>query len=145
MMNGRKYSAIEFLILALVLFVAALRLTKGQDNDDRDKPNAYPEMAPLDRYLMDGNAEIALARSAAPEALSRDATILVLGRHGYETALAGKERLRMRRGALVDASVRRFGILESPRAFAALPKSARRAVTSATHFQDDRVGIGWAV
>ncbi|HMJ20971.1 MAG TPA: hypothetical protein VK513_03650, partial [Terriglobales bacterium] len=35
-------------------------------------------------------AEIALARSAAPEAISRDATILVLGRHGYETAVEGK-------------------------------------------------------
>lgn len=49
----------------------------------------YPRMAPLDQYLMDRNAEIALARSAAPEAISRDAKILVLGRHGYETAIEG--------------------------------------------------------
>jgi hypothetical protein len=90
MMNGKKFGAIGFLILALVFHVAAPRLTKGQDTDNRDKPGAYPEMSPLDRYLMDRNAEIALARSAAPEALSRDATILVLGRHGYETALAGE-------------------------------------------------------
>jgi hypothetical protein len=48
-------------------------------------------MAPVDQYLIaDRNAEIALARSAAPESLSRDATILVLGRHGYETAVEGK-------------------------------------------------------
>jgi len=48
-------------------------------------------MAPVEQYLMaDRNAEIALARSAAPEAISRDATILVLGRHGYETAVEGK-------------------------------------------------------
>jgi hypothetical protein len=40
--------------------------------------------------MTDRNAEIALARSAAPEAISRDATILVLGRHGYETAVEGK-------------------------------------------------------
>ena len=39
---------------------------------------------------MDRNTEIALARSAAPEAVSRDATVLVLGRHGYETAVQGK-------------------------------------------------------
>ncbi len=52
---------------------------------------AYPSMAPLEQYLMaDRNAEIALARSAAPDAISRDATILVLGRRGYETAVEGK-------------------------------------------------------
>jgi hypothetical protein len=49
----------------------------------------YPNMASIDLYLMDREAEIALARSAAPEAISRDATVLVLGRHGYETAATG--------------------------------------------------------
>jgi hypothetical protein len=52
---------------------------------------SYLSMAPIEQYLMtDRNAEIALARSAAPEAISRDATILVFGRHGYETAVEGK-------------------------------------------------------
>jgi hypothetical protein len=51
----------------------------------------YPSMAPLDQYLItDRNAEIALARSAAPAAISSDAEILVLGRSGYETAVKGK-------------------------------------------------------
>jgi len=51
----------------------------------------YPSMVPLEQYLMaDRDAEIALARSAAPEAISRDAKVLVLGRHGYETAVEGK-------------------------------------------------------
>jgi hypothetical protein len=51
----------------------------------------YPQMAPLEQYLMaDRDAEIAMARSAAPEAISRDAKVLVLGRHGYETAIEGK-------------------------------------------------------
>src|SRR5260370_12325913 len=36
------------------------------------------------------NAEIALGRSAPPDAISGDAKILVLGRHGYETAVEGK-------------------------------------------------------
>jgi hypothetical protein len=40
--------------------------------------------------MEDREAEIALARSAAPESISRDAEILVLGRHGYETAVKGK-------------------------------------------------------
>jgi len=47
-------------------------------------------MATIDQYLMEKNAEIQLARSAAPDSISRDATILVLGRPGYETAVEGK-------------------------------------------------------
>lgn len=51
----------------------------------------YSKMAPLDAYLMpDRAAEIALARSAAPASISADATILTLGRKGYETAVKGK-------------------------------------------------------
>jgi hypothetical protein len=51
----------------------------------------YPNMAPLEQYLMpDRNAEIALARSAAPDSISHDAKIMVLGAHGYETAVQGK-------------------------------------------------------
>src|SRR5271155_2035515 len=51
----------------------------------------YPSMAPIEQYLMaDRNAEIAMARSAAPESISRDAEVMVLGRHGYETAIQGK-------------------------------------------------------
>src|SRR5580693_6811954 len=51
----------------------------------------YPAMDALDRYLMpDRNAEIALARSAAPDSISRDAKVLVLGPHGYEIAVEGK-------------------------------------------------------
>ncbi len=43
----------------------------------------------IDQYLMERSAEIAMARSAAPDSLSRDASVLVLGRHGYETAVKG--------------------------------------------------------
>src|ERR1700735_3061057 len=51
----------------------------------------YPSMAALDQYLMpDRNAEIALVRTAAPDSISHDAKILVLGPHGYETAVEGK-------------------------------------------------------
>jgi hypothetical protein len=49
----------------------------------------YPAMAPLDQYLMDRGAEIALAKSAAPPSISDKATVLVLTRHGYETAVKG--------------------------------------------------------
>ena len=50
----------------------------------------YSKMAPVEQYLMDRDAEIALARSAAPESVSRDAEVLVLGRHGFETAAKGQ-------------------------------------------------------
>jgi len=57
----------------------------------QDAKGPYPSMAPVEQYLMeDRNSEIALARSAAPESISRDAEVMVLGRHGYETAIEGK-------------------------------------------------------
>ena len=46
-------------------------------------------MGPLDGYLMDRSAEIALAKSAAPPSIAEKATILVLTRHGYDTAITG--------------------------------------------------------
>jgi hypothetical protein len=50
----------------------------------------YEHMAPIEQYLMaDRNVEIAFARTAAPATISRDAEILVFGRHGYETAVKG--------------------------------------------------------
>jgi hypothetical protein len=56
-----------------------------------DTRTPYPSMAPLDQYLIaDQNAEIALARTAAPSSISRDAKVMVLGSHGYETAVEGK-------------------------------------------------------
>ena len=56
----------------------------------QDAKTPYPKMAPIGQYLMDRTAEIALARSAAPESISRGAEVLVLGRHGFETAAKGK-------------------------------------------------------
>lgn len=46
-------------------------------------------MAPLDQYLMDRSAEIALAKSAAPPSISDKATVLVLTPHGYDAAVKG--------------------------------------------------------
>lgn len=52
---------------------------------------AYPNMAPIGSYLSKSQAdEIALARSAAPAAISADAQILTLGPKGYATAIEGK-------------------------------------------------------
>jgi hypothetical protein len=49
----------------------------------------YPNMAPVEQYMMERDAEIVLARSAAPESISKDAEVMVMGRHGYETAVKG--------------------------------------------------------
>jgi hypothetical protein len=51
----------------------------------------YASMSPVEQYLIaDRQAEIALARSAAPPAISSDATILVMTGRGYEKAVEGK-------------------------------------------------------
>ena len=51
---------------------------------------SYAKMARVEEYLMaDRGAEIALARTAAPASISSDAEVLVLGRHGFETAVKG--------------------------------------------------------
>lgn len=52
-------------------------------------PKEYRRMAPLGAYLMQRNAEIALARTAAPASISGKAGVMVLGRHGYVTAIQG--------------------------------------------------------
>lgn len=50
----------------------------------------YPSMAPLNQYLMaDRNAEIALAKSAAPKGISDNAEVRVLEPQGYTTAVTG--------------------------------------------------------
>jgi hypothetical protein len=72
--------------MALVLVISiGFLVPKAAAQSDK-----YPKMAPVDQYLMERNAEILLARSAAPDSISSDATIRVLGRQGYETAVQGK-------------------------------------------------------
>jgi hypothetical protein len=72
-------------VLALALSMSTVRIAQAQDAKD-----PYPSMAPVEKYLMDRDAEIALARSAAPSSISRDATVVILGKNGYETAVEGK-------------------------------------------------------
>ena len=71
-------------IMVLVISICFL-VPKAAAQSDK-----YSKMAPVDQYLMERNAEILLARSAAPDSISSDATILVLGLQGYETAVRGK-------------------------------------------------------
>jgi len=77
--------------IALRSFAAAVALAAAWQAQAQDAKAPYPTMAPFDQYLMpDRNGEIALAQSAAPESISRDAEVLVLGQHGYESAIKGK-------------------------------------------------------
>jgi hypothetical protein len=76
--------------IALGSFAMLAVLSGAGQGRAQDAKAPYPNMAPLDQYLMERNAEIALARSAAPDSISGDAEVMVLGRHGYETAVKGK-------------------------------------------------------
>jgi hypothetical protein len=84
-----KRESFEAVALGWVVLVFVLAATWQARSQDATTP--YPNMAPLEQYLItDRNAEIAMAQSAAPESISRDAEVLVLGRQGYETAVKGK-------------------------------------------------------
>ena len=84
----REKKAAAIIIKSFVLLVV---LGMAHHAMAQDAKTPYPKMAPIDQYLMaDREAEIALARTAAPESISRDAEVLVLGRHGFETAVKGK-------------------------------------------------------
>lgn len=85
-MWGKKVGAIAIKSFALLVALGTAYPAMPQDTKA-----PYPKMAPIEQYLMtDQGAEIALARSAAPESISRDAEVLVLGRHGFEIAVKGK-------------------------------------------------------
>jgi hypothetical protein len=74
-----------FIKLVLVACLAISKSAPAQDTMVK-----YSTMAPVEEYLMDRQAEIDLARTSAPESISLDAEVLILGRHGYETAVKGK-------------------------------------------------------
>ena len=83
-MRTRRTSMIELCGLAFLL--GAIGTACAEDA----KP-AYPVMAAIEQYLgASASAEIALARTAAPTSVSGDASVLVLGKHGYQTAEKGK-------------------------------------------------------
>jgi hypothetical protein len=86
-MTRNRFTTAASLLLVLSSVSGVSRQTWAQDAKTQ-----YPSMAPLEQYLTaDRNAEIALARSAAPTSISRDATVLVLEKSGYQTAFEGKD------------------------------------------------------
>ncbi|HTZ98669.1 MAG TPA: hypothetical protein VMB18_19870 [Terriglobales bacterium] len=87
-MKEQKIALIAASMLALILGFALGRELKAQVS--KKDGGAYSAMAPIEQYLMDRDAEIMLARSGAPESISRDATVMVLGNRSFETAVEGK-------------------------------------------------------
>lgn len=73
----------------LICCVLAVAWTVGAFLPVASAAPAYQHMAPASQYLMNGSAEIALARSAAPPSISQKATVLVLTAHGYVVASTG--------------------------------------------------------
>jgi hypothetical protein len=71
---------------ALAVFATS---SAGVQNAASPGASPYQRMAPLDEYLMPNAAEIALARSAAPAAVSANATILTLTSQGYQSVASG--------------------------------------------------------
>jgi hypothetical protein len=83
-MKRRLFATIPLIDCALIFGLLAARPANAQDTK-----TPYPNMAPVEQYMMERDAEIALARSAAPESISKDAEVMVMGRHGYEIAAKG--------------------------------------------------------
>jgi hypothetical protein len=85
-MRKKRVGAIAIKSFALLVVFGTAYKAMAQD-----ARTPYSSMAPIEQYLMtDQGAEIALARSAAPESVSREAEVEVLGRNGFETVVKGK-------------------------------------------------------
>ena len=82
----RKIEIIAVALVTQVVLAGAIWQAQAQV-----EKTSYPAMASLDQYLIqDKDSEIALARSAAPKSISDEAEVMVLGRQGYATAVAGR-------------------------------------------------------
>ena len=81
-----QHDASRLTICVALSMLSAIAVAGGSVG--QSPQSVYPKAAPLSEYLIkDRDAEIALARSAAPSAISGEATILVLGLHGYVPAV----------------------------------------------------------
>lgn len=84
-MNRKALRMFGLTNFAVLFVLAAVWRVQAQDAQTK-----YSAMAPLDQYMMERNAEVELARSAAPASISNDAEVMVMGQHGYEVVVQGK-------------------------------------------------------
>lgn len=85
-MNTKSVLGMALAASVLLVLPSNPKFTQAQETKA-----PYASMAPLDQYLIaDRDAEIALAKSAAPPVIAGDASVLVLEKDGYHTAIEGK-------------------------------------------------------
>jgi hypothetical protein len=89
MQTSKQKSAARGTLAAVAagIATAALSFAAAQAEDAK---SPYPNMAPIEQYRSASQAdEVALAKSAAPPAISNSAEVLIMGERGYETAVKG--------------------------------------------------------
>jgi hypothetical protein len=107
----KKVGAIAIKSFALLVVLAMACRAMAQDAG-----TTYTKMASVNQYLMpDQGAEIALARSAAPESISRYAEVLILGvmvlkqRSKAKTVSCVSWGVRGRPSLILTFGIRRYG------------------------------------
>jgi hypothetical protein len=90
-------------VVGAVALLSLLNMTVSTRAQEDVRP--YPKMLPISEYLMDRDAQIALARSAAPAGVAKDATVLVLTPKGWETAVKGTNGFVCMTGPAWTASI----------------------------------------
>ena len=99
-MKRKTLRAVVFLTFAAVVALSGAAQLRAQAAKD-----PYPNIAPVEQYMMERDAEIALARSAAPDSISKDAEVMA-GRTKEQmiaevtAALDSKELPQQERGAM---------------------------------------------
>src|SRR5215469_11404093 len=73
-MRKKKVGAVAIKSFALLVVLGTAYQVIAQD-----ATTPYPTMAPIEQYLMDRTAEIALARTAAPSSIADGAEVMALG------------------------------------------------------------------
>ena len=125
----KTFEANILILLAIATAASPLRA--------QNKPTPYPEMAPADQYRMSRDAEIMLARSAAPPSISQDAEVLVLGQRSYETAAKGKN------GFVCMVQRSWTASFDDPEFCSNLPQLGSGALLPPHQSQENQVGFEW--
>lgn len=86
----RRLKAFRPLVVLVLLCLPQAWNSSASAQGAPAAPSRYPNRLPLAKYqYTDPAVEIRLARSAAPKSIADKATVLTLGKDGYETAVKG--------------------------------------------------------
>ncbi len=123
-----------------LVFIALLGAAGPIHTQDAKTP--YPTMAPIEQYRMDRDAEIAMARTAAPASISRDASVMVLGQKNYETAVEGTNGFVCLVGRSWGAPFENPEFWNPKNRSPRVLQPASRAFRAALFFKNNRYGVG---